>query len=189
MDSLDKNVGSKIKSIREAKSISIETVAERTALTSEQIIMIENGESVSLSPLIKIARALGVRLGTFLDDIDSSGPIICRKEDQEKGVRFSTSTGESKHLNYFSLARYKSGRYMEPFIVEISNHTGDDFSFSSHEGEEFLYCLEGAIEIVYGQKSYRLEPGDSVYYDSIVEHRIQAVYGTAKVLAVVYAPV
>jgi transcriptional regulator with XRE-family HTH domain len=181
--------GNKVKSVRESKFISIETVAERTGLTVNQIEMIESGASLSLSPLIKIARALGVRLGTFLDDIESDGPVVCRSEDYDKGVRFNTSNNSSKHLDYYSLARAKSGRYMEPFIIEINNSKGDDFAFSSHEGEEFIYCLEGVVEIMYGQKNYTLNPGDSIYYDSIVEHRIQAVNDTAKILAVVYAPV
>ncbi|MDR1896644.1 MAG: XRE family transcriptional regulator [Prevotellaceae bacterium] len=181
--------GSKIKAIRESKSISRETVAERTGLTVQQIELIEGGESLSLSPMIKIARALGVRLGTFLDDVESDGPVVCRKEDQNKGVRFNASKNTSKHLNYYSLARAKSGRYMEPFFIDINNTAGDDFTFSSHEGEEFIYCLDGAVEVVYGQKSYELNPGDSIYYDSIIEHRIQAINGAAKILAVVYTPV
>jgi transcriptional regulator with XRE-family HTH domain len=180
--------GDKIKSLRELKSISVETVAERTGFTVEQVEMIEKGESLSLSPLIKIARALGVRLGTFLDDIESDGPVVCRSEDYDKGVRFNSSSDSVKHLDYYSLARAKSGRYMEPFIIEINNSKGDDFAFSSHEGEEFIYCLDGVVEVVYGQKGYTLNPGDSIYYDSIVEHKIQAVNGKAKILAVVYAP-
>jgi transcriptional regulator with XRE-family HTH domain len=180
--------GSKVKSVRESKFIGIETVAERTGLTVSQIEMIEKGESLSLAPLIKIARALGVRLGTFLDDINSESPVVCRSKDYDKGVRFNSSNN-TKHLDYYSLARAKSGRYMEPFIIEINNSKGDDFSFSSHEGEEFIYCLDGVVEVVYGQRSYTLNPGDSIYYDSIVEHGIQAVNEKAKILAVVYAPV
>jgi transcriptional regulator with XRE-family HTH domain len=180
--------GDKVKSVRESKLISIETVAERTGFTVNQIEMIEKGESLSLSPLIKIARALGVRLGTFLDDIASDGPVVCRNEDYDKGVRFNSSNDSVKHLDYYSLARTKSGRYMEPFIIEINNAKGDDFAFSSHEGEEFIYCLDGVVEIVYGQKNYTLNQGDSIYYDSIVEHRIQAVSGKARILAVGYAP-
>jgi transcriptional regulator with XRE-family HTH domain len=181
--------GSKVKSIREAKSVSLETVAERTGLTVSQIDFIESGESLSLSPLIKIARALGVRLGTFLDDIASDGPVVCHKEDQDKGVRFNSSQNATNHLDYYSLARAKSGRYMEPFIIDINNSKDEDFTFSSHEGEEFLYCLEGSVEIRYGQKINALNPGDSIYYDSIVDHGIQAIDGKAKILAVVYAPV
>ncbi|MDE6633795.1 MAG: helix-turn-helix transcriptional regulator, partial [Bacteroidaceae bacterium] len=59
-------IGLKIQRIREAKDISIEEVAERSGLSVEQIQNIENNQNLpSLGPLIKIARALGVRLGTF----------------------------------------------------------------------------------------------------------------------------
>ena len=64
-----KIVGEKIKALREDKSISIEELAQRSGLAIEQIERIENNIDIpSLAPLIKIARVLGVRLGTFLDD-------------------------------------------------------------------------------------------------------------------------
>lgn len=75
-----KIVGEKIKSLRESQSISIEQLAERSGLAVEQIERIENNIDLpSLAPLIKIARVLGVRLGTFLDDQDETGPAICRQ--------------------------------------------------------------------------------------------------------------
>ena len=62
-------VGEKIKSLRETKEISVAELAERSGLAEEQINRIENNVDLpSLAPLIKIARALGVHLGTFLDD-------------------------------------------------------------------------------------------------------------------------
>ena len=74
-----KIVGEKIKSLRESQSISIEQLAERSGLAVEQIERIENNIDLpSLAPLIKIARVLGVRLGTFLDDQDETGPEIGR---------------------------------------------------------------------------------------------------------------
>lgn len=62
-------IGEKIKSLRNIKEISIEELAENTGLSVDQITRIEENIDIpSLAPLIKIARALGVRLGTFLDD-------------------------------------------------------------------------------------------------------------------------
>ena len=79
-----KIVGEKIKSLRESQSISIEQLAERSGLAVEQIERIENNIDLpSLAPLIKIARVLGVRLGTFLDDQDETGPAICRKTESK----------------------------------------------------------------------------------------------------------
>ena len=74
-----KIVGEKIKALREDKSISIEELAQRSGLAIEQVERIENNIDIpSLAPLIKIARVLGVRLGTFLDDQDEVGPVVCR---------------------------------------------------------------------------------------------------------------
>jgi transcriptional regulator with XRE-family HTH domain len=68
-------VGSRIRALRESKKITAEQVAERSGLSLEQLDRIENDMNLpSLTPLIRIARALGVRLGTFLDDSDSLGP-------------------------------------------------------------------------------------------------------------------
>ena len=78
-------VGSKIKGIRESKNLSIEEIAESSGLSVDQINSIENDQNLpSLGPLIKIARALGVRLGTFMDDNDALGPVVCRAEDRER---------------------------------------------------------------------------------------------------------
>lgn len=80
-----KIVGEKIKSLREDKSITIEELAQRSGLAMEQIERIENNIDIpSLAPLIKIARVLGVRLGTFLDDQDEVGPVVCRKKRQRR---------------------------------------------------------------------------------------------------------
>ena len=93
-------VGSKIKGIRESKNISIEEVSESSGLSKEQIISIENDQYLpSLGPLIKIARALGVRLGTFLDDNDELGPVVCRSEEHDNGISFSNDASDArKHM-------------------------------------------------------------------------------------------
>ena len=78
-------VGSKIKGLRETKNLSIEEVAESTGLSVEQINSIENDQNLpSLGPLIKIARALGVRLGTFMDDSDALGPVAVHHRHQSR---------------------------------------------------------------------------------------------------------
>ena len=189
----NKMVGNRIQNLRTAKSISIEEMAERTGLDKMQIDRIEaNQDLPSLAPLIKIARVLGVRLGTFLDDQDAFGPVVSRKKDLKESVSFSTDqTVSHTHMDYYSLAPDKSGRHIEPFIIRIApKETEVEFSPSSHEGEEFMYCLEGAIEINYGQETYRLEEGDSIYYDSIVAHHVHAAdQQGAKILAIVYTPI
>ena len=186
-----KIVGEKIKSLRESRSISMEELAQRSGLALEQIERIEdNIDLPSLAPLIKIARVLGVRLGTFLDDQDETGPAICRKAEAGDSISFSNNAIQSrKHMEYHSLAKAKSDRHMEPFIIDVDATDDIDFVLSSHEGEEFIFVMEGVMEVCYGKNSYLLEAGDSIYYDSIVPHHVHGYQGqAAKILAVVYTP-
>jgi transcriptional regulator with XRE-family HTH domain len=189
--SIEKTVGEKIKQIREMKLVSLEELASRSGMDISEIQRIEQDKNIpSLAPLIKIARGLGVRLGTFLDDSDNYGPVIVRSGEYNKGARFTSQASEAReHLNFYSLAFDKAGRNMEPFIVEIESGLQSDHMLSSHEGEEFIYVLEGEIEINYGKETHTLGKGDSIYLDSIVLHNVHAAGpNSAKILAVVYAP-
>ncbi len=186
-------VGAKIRSLRETKNLSVEEIAERSGLTMEQIDSIENDVNLpSLGPLIKIARALGVRLGTFMDDNDALGPIVCRAADREKNSSISFSNGATdarRHMEYHPLAQQKAGRHMEPFVIDIHPEESPQFQLSDHEGEEFIYVMQGEIEVVYGKETYNLKEGDSIFYDSIVKHHVHGAPGkSAKILAVVYIP-
>ena len=189
----NKIVGEKIKSLRETKEISIAEMAERTGLAEEQINRIENNVDIpSLAPLIKIARALGVRLGTFLDDQDEMGAVICRKQEEtDSTISFSNNAMDARtHMKYQALAKSKSDRHMEPFIVDIEATNETDFTLSSHEGEEFIYVMDGIIEVCHGKKKHIIKAGDTIYYDSIVPHHVHGYEGqAAKILAVVYTPI
>lgn len=188
-----KIVGEKIKSLRETKEISIAELAERTGLAEEQINRIENNVDIpSLAPLIKIARALGVRLGTFLDDQDEMGAVVFHKDEETKEtISFSNNAMDTRtHMRYLSLAKSKSDRHMEPFIVDIEATNDTEYSLSSHEGEEFIYVMEGVVEVSHGKKIHVIKAGDSIYYDSIVPHHVHGHEGqAAKILAVVYTPI
>lgn len=185
-------VGSKIKGLRESKNISVEEMSERSGLSAEQITSIENDQQLpSLGPLIKVARALGVRLGTFLDDNDALGPVVSRAADREDdSISFSNDSADArKNMEYHALAKQKAGRHMEPFIIDVQPNKDKEFKLSAHEGEEFIYVMSGELEIAYGKDNYILHEGDSIYYDSIVKHHVHGSADTgAKILAVVYIP-
>lgn len=183
-------VGSKIKGLRELRSVTVEELSERTGLSPEQILKIEGGEvAASLTPLLKIARGLGCRLGTFLDDTSIAGPVVSTPgEGDDRAVRF-VGAGDRNGLVFHALAANKADRNMEPFIIDVNPPASGDYEVSSHEGEEFMYVLSGELEIDYGRKLYHLKAGQSIYYDSIVPHHVHAAGGkAARILAVVYAP-
>jgi transcriptional regulator with XRE-family HTH domain len=184
-------VGEKIREIRELQGLTPEELSERSGSSVEVINAIEAGELVpSLTPLMKLARGLGVRLGTFLDDMESRSPVIVRQGKSDDVVRFAGDTGVTEStLDLTPLGAGKSDRHMEPFIVQVHPPQSKTHDLSSHDGEEFIYVLSGEIEIFYGKDVHKVSAGDSIYYDSIVPHHLHAANGTdATILAVVYAP-
>ena len=183
-------IGGKLKTVRESRNISLGQLAERAGLKTETVTAIESGVLIpSLGPLIRIARALGVRLGTFLDDQEHLGPVVVRPGEKRKVMHVSDKNhpGHSD-LDFFSLAANKAGRHMEPFLIDIYPSSAQEAKTSVHEGEEFIYVFSGEVEIAYGTETYRLSTGDSIYYDSIVAHNVHCRGDRpAQILAVVYA--
>jgi len=184
------HVGDRIKSLRETHGISLEDLSQRTQMSVEELTQIEASNiAANLSPLITIARALGMRLGTLLDDDEGIGPALTRAKDLESSSRrLALETGSSDApLDFFSLAEGKISRHMDPFIIDIAPNTPR--KLDTHEGEEFIYCMSGAIKIEYGTETYLLGPGDSLYYDTVVPHQVRgAGDGTSRILACVYTP-
>ena len=190
-------MGNKIRTLREAHGLSIEELAERSDTDVRVIEQLESGEAAtSLAPLIKLTRALGVRLGTLTDDDAQIGPAFTDADSMQAGtvVRAFGTTSDAGDLNYFSLAAGRPSRHIDPFVITITPSGETNHVLKGHEGEEFLYGLEGEIEIEYGSgpngRVYVLGPGESIYYDSIVPHQVRAHDNqNAKFLAVVYTPV
>ena len=184
-------LGLKIRQLREMREMSMEQLSEQSRCPTDLLQQIEAGEQIpSLAPLMSIARALGLRLGTLLDDEPHEGALLIRGGQSQDVIRFSGQSAHAggSHLAFHSLGAGKQDRHMEPFVIDVEPGTAEVPTLSTHEGEEFIYVLEGHIEINYGQTAYQLEAGDSLYYDSIVPHHVHATGGSARILAVVYAP-
>jgi len=188
-------LGERIAEIRKTYSISREDLSERSGVQADLIAKIEDdGLIPDLAPLIKISRGLGVRLGTLLDDHEQLGPVICRAGGAVDASRFKTGipegavSGGHHGMSFNALAADKTGRHMEPFIVTIQPDAKQDKS--AHEGEEFIYVMEGTLSLEYGTDKETLKTGDSVYYDSIVPHKVFcADNNQVKILAVIYTPI
>ena len=190
MDSKLNLIGPRLRQLREHRELTVAALAERAGCSAEMIAALEAGELVpSLTPLFRLARGLGVRLGTLLDDHAQAGPAIARQGDAGATVHFSGNDPARKHstLDFHPLAPRKADRNMEPFLVDVHPAAGD-VPLNEHEGEEFIYVLSGRIEIRYGKDVYQLNAGDSIYYESAVPHHVHALDSDARILAVVYAP-
>ncbi len=118
--------------------MSVEELAETSQSSVELVKQLENGDLVpSLTPLLKIARTLGARLGTFLDDGSQSRPVIVRAGLLKNVVSFpgKAEIPTKSSLEFYSLASDKADRHMEPFIIDIHPSPKENHKLSSHEGE------------------------------------------------------
>ena len=181
----EKQIAKNIKKIRLESRMSQERLAELSGITKGYISKIEKSATAPpLSTLSKIARALNVDItmltaegSEFPEDLDL---CIVRKG---KGKKISSATLEGYH--YEALAHQKSGKNMEPFLLMPAF---DEKAIFSHDGEEFMYILEGVHEFVYDNEKYTLYQGDSVYFDSRIPHTGRSVGDKrAKILAVMYS--
>lgn len=188
----DTRLGEKIVTLRTAHHLSSQDLADRCGCDVSVIDGLEAGElPPSLAPLIKITRALGVRLGTLMDDDESFGPVYIDNAAMGEVLRLESlqTANDAGDLSYFSLAVGRPSRHMDPFVITVTPSGETDHELVGHEGEEWLFGMEGCIEIEYGKDVYVLHPGESIYYDSIVPHQVRAYDGqSAKFLAVVYTP-
>lgn len=186
---MSNDVGERIRSYRERRELSLTDLAERTGLDQGFLAAVEDGLYPSLGPLVKIARALGCRLGTFLDDQVSQDPLLVRAAERSEQIVTHKGKDTPEDLRFFSLGRGKADRHMEPFYIKVLPESGRDRNLSSHEGEEFIVVLSGRVELVYGQETKVAGPGDSLYYNSVVPHHL-GCHGDepAEIYAVLYFP-
>jgi quercetin dioxygenase-like cupin family protein len=75
---------------------------------------------------------------------------------------------------------------MEPFLVSLEPSETQQ-ERSTHDGQEFIFVLQGEMEVRLGEEIHILQPGDSIYYDSTVPHLVKC-HGKeiTKILAVIY---
>ncbi|MBP5284851.1 MAG: cupin domain-containing protein [Kiritimatiellae bacterium] len=181
------NAGSRIRTYRERLEMSVYDLAQKSGIDEKLVNAIEKGEVLpALGVLTKLSRALGQRLGTFMDDQFKPDPIITRASEIEakkvagEGVN---ALGYSSH----SLALGKPDRHMDPFRIEFAADGVDEVS--SHEGEELIICIAGEVELTYGNDKTVLSPGDTAYYNAVVKHGLRAIGGKpASIYGVVFMP-
>lgn len=179
-----------IKRLRKKKEITLEQLAELTGLTKGYLSKIERAKKAPpYSTLNRIALALGVDAAYLLhEDLQDSKDvrISFTKRHQRKPIRSigSLSEGSLFRYAYEALAADKPGKNMEPYIIEPSF---DEEAVFQHDGEEFMFVLEGEHELVYDGRKYIMEEGDCVYFDASVPHSGRSIgEKKAKLLAVMF---
>ncbi len=187
-EDIQANVGERVKGVRERRGLDLGDISRRTDIDVSLLEQIENGTvAPPLGMVIKLAKALEMKMGYFISGEEDRPFTIVRRDDRKVVSRYDSKKGKHYGYEYESLAPHKKDRHMEPFLVTL--HPSDtDQERSAHDGQEFIYVLDGTMEVRLEEEIHLLEPGDAIYYDSTVPHLVKC-HGDkgTKILAVLYA--
>ncbi len=178
-------VGKRIQQVRRERGISLEDLSSLTGFGVDRLARIENGEiHPQLGTVMKLSKALDSAVGRLVSGMGTQLYSITRKNERRPIARSASRTGSQSVYSYMSLAPEVQGRHMEALIVQLEKN--EEKEISVHNGEEFIYVLEGCANLTIAKDSYDLEPGDSAYYLSTTPHYLTAKTEKATILAVLY---
>jgi transcriptional regulator with XRE-family HTH domain len=185
-----RDIGERLRSERESAGLSHEELGERAQVDAATVAAIELGdETPSVGLLLNLARALGVPAGHVFEMGSPPRRIeVVRAGERWRVERASSESGTSLSYSYEALSYRLTEKMMQPFLIEVRIGLDQPVQPSHHDGEEFLYVLDGEIELEIQAEKVRLARGDSVYFDSRLPHILRAASARpARLIAVVAA--
>lgn len=158
---LARQIGRAIRTARTDSGLTLQVLADKTQMSQPFLSQLENGRSMpSIMTVHKIAQALGTTAQALLAPSEGDMIQVTRREE---GSRLELAPGVTVR---FLVNR--PGR-MEPNEVTAAPET-DQGSHIEHAGEEFIYLLDGKLDVNVGTKEEHLEAGDSICYPATVPH-------------------
>ena len=183
---IEANIGKRIKSLRNKKRITLESLAIETGFTKGYLSKVEKSQKAPpVSTLGTIARALGVTISSLLREESPATPIcLVKKGERSLIARDGTSFGYS----YEAVAHKFRNKIMEPFVLTLPVNSKKRTLYQ-HEGQEILFVLEGTMKFLHGAEELIVEEGDCVYFDSDIPHFGESVGNkVVKCFMVIYSP-
>ncbi len=172
-------VGTRIKKARLSKKLSLDLVANDTGLSVDYLKSIESGAKIPpVGTLLQLSRALKIDSSFFLEERESAAKRRIKeytKRTDNYAYATLTPGAENKHLKAFRVT-----------IDPLQDHDGVGYR---HEGEEFVYVLEGQVEITVGDHVNQLSKDDSLHFNSGIQHNLRNTgEATARLIVVIYGP-
>ena len=162
-------IGERIKKKRNEKDFSLRELAAKVDLSASFLSQIEQGKaSPSIENLKKIATYLEVKVSYLIEEEDESlGSFHIKKEDRKYVESIDSKTSIAL------LTSSKIEKNMEPIMYEIKPGGESGRGFFNHNGEEFIYIIEGTLDIYIEDQLTTLNEGDSFYFKSSLNHRFK----------------
>ena len=154
-------IGVRLRQLRVRRGLSLARVAKAVGISVGFLSALERSHmSASVSTLRKLARYYKTNILDFFDPAESNVRLVSPGEAQSAGGGPGSADGVA------GLGQHRHGAASLPH----RSQSGSGESYT-HEGEEFLYILQGELQISLEEEKYRLQPGDSFYFESATPHR------------------
>lgn len=173
----DLEIGLRLRAMRLQQNRTIQEIANSCGLSKSMVSKIETDKVFpSVATLSKLAKSLGTNVSALLEENGKSSHVFIPANKAEENI-IKTEKG-------YSIYPFASGykeKKMQPFLFiakkgEVKEH------HVSHEGEEFIYVLEGEMKFQVGDIEYFLRRGDSLYFNALKIHQAIPISDTVKYL-------
>ena len=172
-------VGQRIKKARLERKLTLDMVANETGNSVDFLKQVEAGKLMPpVGALLQLARAL---------NIDSAA--LLREPEESLKDRIREYAKRTDNYAYETLTPGAENKHLKAFLVKVeagSEHSGVGYR---HEGEEFVYVLSGSIEITVGDHVNLLGQGESLHFNSGIQHNLKNTGDQdTELIVVIYAP-
>ncbi|MEX3957013.1 XRE family transcriptional regulator [Trinickia symbiotica] len=158
------NLGGKIRALRQRLKRTLDETATAAGISKPFLSQVERGLATpSLTSLAGIAHALGVQLQYFVDTPSEERTV--RRAEQLRFFSFAGSANLFARLTSSSV-----GSQLESLLVKLPAGQKKASEVTTHAGEEFVYLIEGELQLTLEGKTFSLRTGDSAHYESTVPH-------------------
>jgi transcriptional regulator with XRE-family HTH domain len=165
----EKRIGERIKRLRLKKSMGLVELGKHTGLSASFLSQLETGRVVpTLRNLARIAVIFNKDLSFFFESEPVSLFRVHRKHDR---VRLPQTGVDDPTYFFESIGYMVPDRQLDPYYAEfLPVRKTQDIRPHVHPGFEFLYVLEGELEVRHGDAIQVLNSGDGVYFDASTPH-------------------
>lgn len=161
-------IGTQVREMRTALGVTMAELAKSASLSIGMLSKIENGQiSPSLTTLQNLAQALNIPLASFFTRYDDKREASYVRAGE--GLSIERRGSKSGHLYQLLGASLRNKVRVEPYMITLTE-SSDAYPIFQHPGVEFIYMLEGCVVYRHGDKDYRLDPGDALFFDSEAPH-------------------
>ena len=171
MGSMDLKIGEKLKSIRMARTLSLDDTAALTGVSKPMLGQIERGQSVpTVTTLWKIATGLKTPLSAFLEEPQTE--YMLTGPDEANVV-----LGDSGKMRAYPLFTYDPVRSVETFYIEFDPNCRHSSDKHDEGVEEHIFVLRGTLRLVLGNRFVEVSERQAIRFRADLPHAYQNVTG------------